>query len=176
MKSEDVSIDELLNSAIELDRENFGIQQDKPFDEEGSVGIGTQMEKILLGNGINMIPDKIFPNLFDESLLTNLGIETENDKLSGQDLYIIFTNLSVDRQNILQAQIYNSLGLDEKGEWKNSIETLESVQKLADKRLANYQDKEILGLKYIVEEKDSEGNYVNNYYTKEEIKEKKFRA
>ncbi len=91
----------ILGSSAMLDRENFSIQQDKPFktdknikaNKRDEINRGTQFEKIILGNGINQVTEKIFPNKFDSSLLESLGITDTDGKISGKDLYAIYTNL-----------------------------------------------------------------------------------
>lgn len=170
----------VLGSSAILDRENFSIQQDKPFktdknikaNKRDEINRGTQFEKIILGNGINQITEKIFPNKFDASLLESLGITDTDGKISGKDLYAIYTNLYGKEQEILRNQLYNSLGLDNTGEWVNNIETLEHIKNALNKRLSNQQDKEILELVYIVPETNENGELINNYYSKSEIESK----
>lgn len=167
----------ILNSSTILDRENFSIQQDKPFktdknikaNKRDEINRGTQFEKIILGNGINQVTEKIFPNKFDTSLLESLGIEDKDGKISGKDLYAIYTNLYQNEQEILRHQLYNSLGLNNNGNWVNSIETLEQIKNALNQRLSNQQDKEILELAYIVPETGLDGSVVNKYYSKAEI-------
>lgn len=167
----------IIESSAVLDRDNFSIQQDKPFktdkniknNKRDEVNRGTQFEKIILGNGINKITEKIFPNKFDASLLEEFGIEN-TDNISGEDLYKIYAGLYANEQKILRNQLYNSLGLDINGEWNNNIESLEHIQSVLNQRLSNQQDKEILELSYIVPTLEN-GKYVNKYYTKQEIQE-----
>ena len=164
----------ILDSSALLDRENFSIQQDKPFktdknikaNKRDDINRGTQFEKILLGNGINKITSKIFPSKFDSTLLESLGITNVDGNISGEDLYVIYTNLYQKEQSILRNQLYNSLGLNNNGDWINNIETLEQIKNALNKRLSNQQDKEILELTYIVAEEDADGNLTNEYYSK----------
>lgn len=173
----------IMDSSTMLDRENFSIQQDKPFktdkniknNKRDEINRGTQFEKILLGNGINEIAEKIFPNKFDSSLLESLGITETDGKISGKDLYAIYTSLYAKEQSILRNQLYNSLGLDSTGEWVNNIDTLEHIKNALNKRLSNQQDKEILELVYIVPETNENGELINKYYSKEEIDAKKLK-
>jgi predicted NAD-dependent protein-ADP-ribosyltransferase YbiA (DUF1768 family) len=156
-----------------LDRENFSIQQEKPFktdkhlanNERDEIGRGTQMEKILLSNGINKISRKIFPNIFGKELLSRLNITPENDKISGEDLYKIYTDLSITEQNLKKDFFLKSLDVNENDYQIGSVSSMEKLQAALNKRLTNRQDKEILELKYFV--KDEEGN--GKYYTKDEI-------
>lgn len=153
----------ILGSSITLDRDNFSIQQDKPFktdknienNKRDEINRGTQFEKIILGNGVNKITKKIFP--------------FNGEMISGVELYQKYTDLYNQEQRVLKNQLYNSLGLDFSGEWNNNIETLEHIKSALDKRLSNKQDKEILELSYVVPTLEN-GKYVNKYYTKEEVK------
>lgn len=164
---------ELMNSSVLLDRGNFSIQQDKPFKTDKNiksgkrdeVNRGTQFEKIILGNGINQIENKIFPANFDEELLNSLNIKPENGNISGKDLYSIYTELYNREQNLKQQALYSSLGLREDGTWENGIQALEEIQSALDKRLPNQQDKDSLDLVYVVPNENGE----NLYLTKEEL-------
>ena len=166
----------IVNSSIILDRENFSIQQDKPFKTDknikagkrNEINRGTQFEKIILGNGINEITEDIFPNNFDDELLQSLGI-TPRENISGKDLYTIYSNLYASEQQVLRNQLYNSLGLNTDGNWVNNIETLEHIKNALNKRLSNQQDKEILDLVYIVSQEDKNGKMVNHYYNKKQV-------
>lgn len=166
--------DKMTSSTIQLNRENFSIQQDKPFKtdkhvekgEEDYINMGTQIDKILFGNGINKITEKVFPNQFDKSLLDLAGVE-EGDMLSGEDLYKIYNAISIKQQEIFRKDIFEELGVDERADWYNSPETLERIQELLNNRLSNYQDREIIRLNYKVAE-----NNAYSYYTKEELAEK----
>lgn len=154
----------MLGSSLTLERDNFSIQQDKPFktdkniknNKRDEINRGTQFEKIILGNGINKITDKIFP--FNGELI------------SGVELYDNYTKFYNQEQKVLKNQLYNSLGLNLNGDWNNSVETLEHIKSALDKRLSNKQDKEILDLSYIVPTVEN-GKLTNKYYTKAEVQE-----
>ena len=170
--------DRIESSSIVLDRDNFSIQQDKPFktdkhvakNQEDSINRGTQIDKILMGNGINKITERIFDNMFDAEVLKELGIDVL-DKLTGVELYKICNYLSMKEQETFRRSLFEELGVDENTDWYNVPETLEKIQDLLDNRLSNYQDRAIIQLKYRV----VEGNVIS-YYTKEELKEKKLKA
>lgn len=154
----------MIGSSLTLSRDNFSIQQDKPFktdkniknNKRDEINRGTQFEKIILGNGINKITDKIFP--FNGKMI------------SGVELYQNYTNAYAQEQKVLRNQLYNSLGLNLNGDWNNSVETLEHIKSALDKRLSNKQDKEILELSYIVPTLEN-GKLTNKYYTKEEVQQ-----
>ena len=160
------------DSSIQLDRENFSIQQDKPFKtdkhiekgEEDYINMGTQIDKILFGNGINKIEEEVFPNLFDNSILSLAGIEPK-EMLSGKDLYKISNAMAIHQQENFKTSILEELGVDVNTEWYNSVDTLSKIQNLLDNRLSNYQDREIIRLNYKVDE-----GGIAAYYTKEELK------
>jgi hypothetical protein len=173
----DIDVNELTSSSMILDRANFSIQQDKPFktdkniknNKRDEVNRGTQFEDIILGNGINHIEDTIFPNLFDDKLISDLGIEVKDNNISGVDLYRIYNHIYEQEQELLKKQLYNSLGLDSNGEWEDSIQSLEAIRDLLKKQLSNQQDKEILDLVYVVPTKDANGKLYNRYLSKEEV-------
>lgn len=166
---------EITTSYSILDRDNFSIQQEKPFKtdkhiEEGErdeVGRGTQIEKILLSNGINKIQRKIFPNKFGKELLKELDIEVVDGKISGEDLYKIFTDLAVKEQNIKKDILLKSLDIDPNDFQIGSVSSMRRLQAALSKRLTNKQDKEILELKYLVKTEKGTGKY----YTEKEIDE-----
>ena len=76
------------DNTIELDGENFSIQQDKPYTtdkkieagERESINISTQMEDIILSNGI-MEMGRVFPNKFDSKTLSDLGIDYSKNRV-----------------------------------------------------------------------------------------------
>lgn len=177
LSNPDININELTSSSMILDRANFSIQQDKPFktdkniknNKRDEVNRGTQFEDIILGNGINHIEDTIFPNLFDDKLISDLDIEVKDGNISGVDLYRIYNHIYEQEQELLKKQLYNSLGLDSNGEWEDSIQSLEAIRDLLKKQLSNQQDKEILDLVYVVPTKNSNGKLYNRYLSKEEV-------
>ncbi len=158
-----------------LDRDNFSIQQEKPFktdkhienNERDEVGRGSQIEKILLANGINKIKNKIFPNKFDKELLDELDIKVVNDNVSGVDLYNIFTTLAIREQNIKKDIFLKSLDIDPNDFQVGSVSSMKRLQAALLKRLSNKQDKEILELKYLVKSE----NGIGRYYTEKEVDE-----
>lgn len=177
LSNPDININELTSSSMILDRANFSIQQDKPFktdkniknNKRDEVNRGTQFEDIILGNGINHIKDTIFPNLFDDKLISDLDIEVKDGNISGIDLYRIYNHIYEQEQDLLKKQLYNSLGLDSNGEWEDSIQSIEAIRDLLIKQLNNQQDKEILDLVYVVPTKDANGKLYNRYLSKEEV-------
>ncbi len=165
------------DSSIELDRENFSIQQDKPFKADKNikkgkrdeVGLGTQFEKIILGNNINKITQKIFPNTFDTQLLDRLGIKLEDNKISGEDLYNVYIYIAKENQRLLTNKLLRSLGVKSFEELDGNFEVLENIKRLLNQRLSNQQDKELLEIRYKALKVNKDGSKVYDFFTKEEI-------
>lgn len=180
LNTEDESVmRELGESAYRLKRSNFSIQQDKPFktdknvkaNKRDEVSRGTQFEDILLGNDINQIEEKIFPNFFDTKILEELGIEVIDNKVSGKDLYSIYNHVYAKEQDLLKKDLYNKLGLNEVGQWEDNIQSLEKIRDLLQGQLTQQQDKDVLEIIYIVETKDDAGKPQINYYNKTQLAE-----
>lgn len=168
----------LSGSYMLLDRENFSIQQEKPdktakhlaSGKRDEINIGTQIEKILLGSNINKREEKIFPNKFSKKLLDELGIvpvqnEDGSSMVSGKDLDKIYTYLYTALERDKRDILLESLNIDKDSFELGSIESMERFQDALSQRLSNKQDKEILELKYIVENADG----TISSYTKDEI-------
>ena len=160
------------DSAITLDKDNYSIQQEKPYDfkedlennEAISNTRGTQFEKILLSNGINRIKQKVFPNLFDEEILKDLNINNE-ENVSGEDLDNILNHLYKKEQFLLKNKLFKSLGIKDFRDFNAGNPKLyESIANKINSQLNNYQDKQGLEVIYYVKE---DGIY--NPYTKEQI-------
>lgn len=180
LNTEDESVvQELAASAYRLKRGNFSIQQDKPFktdknikaNKRDEISRGTQFEDILLGNDINKISEKIFPNFFDARILTELGIEVVDGKVNGKDLYAIYNHVYAKEQELLKKELYNKLGLNEVGEWEDNIQSLEKIRDLLQSQLTQQQDKDVLEIIYIVETKDATGTKKIDYFNKAELAE-----
>lgn len=128
------TFDELFNKStllndntLELERKHFKIQQDTPYKTEknmakgkdDSITMGSQMWKIILGNGINKITDKIFPNTFDLDIINEYNKNNQNkitlkdDMLSGEDLDKIKTYVEGRFISNEKKRLYKQLGLNE---------------------------------------------------------------
>lgn len=148
----------LASSTVELDRQNFYIQQDKPFKSDKNAKAGkvdtvtraTQFEKILLGDGISQITQRIFPNAFDADLLEEIGAPTEG-LLTGPELKKIYNEIYKREQKIYQQNLFNKLGIKEYSEiGQGKISSMEKLANLLNQRLTNKQDKQGLELVYHV--------------------------
>lgn len=117
----DVPSGVLADAVLTLDLANFKIQQENPYktkkylakNQDNQNTMGSQFWKIILGNGINQIDRKIFPNLFSEELLSELGIEQNNNNISGQDLDKIDFEVYKRYSSAQKKLLYSELGLDE---------------------------------------------------------------
>lgn len=174
----DVSVKRVRESAVELDRENFFIQGDKPFKSDKNAEAGqldmvnraTQFEKILLGDGINKITRAIFPSQFDKDLLDRLGIKEVDGKITGQDLTKIYNEIYRREQAILKSKLMDKFGitsLDQMNENKPSV--MEKLAEALSQRLSNKQDKESLELVYTVLVRNADGTRTEKTVTKAEL-------
>ena len=137
----------LAQAISELDRNFFRVQLDVPhktdknlkLNKEDSISLGSQMWKMLMSNNINKIKEKVFPNVFDNSILEELNKELISnneapieisDKLSGEDLNKIKDYVEIAYTNHLTKQLYKELSLDENGDIKDVNETLKKIQKI----------------------------------------------
>lgn len=178
--------DILQRSSIVLPRENFFIQQDKPFKADKNAKAGkldtvtraTQFEKILLGDGINKIKDHVFPaTSFDSKLLKELGIKMENNMINGPALKAIYNEIYRREQNIKMQSFFNKLGIKDYSDVANGkIEVMEKLARMFNEQLTNKQDKQALELLYLV--KVPAGNNVvrETFLTKAELKDSPYPA
>lgn len=121
--SEEALTDEVLKSAMSvLPMEGYKIQQENPSKEEkhfhkghdSHKTMGSQFMKTIMGNFINHNTNEIFPNLFDESLLNEIGIDMKDrENLTGQELDKIYSHVYFKYSDILRAELENELGLSD---------------------------------------------------------------
>lgn len=136
----------LAESSLELPRNNFRIQQDTPYKtakflakhEDDMTTMGSQMWKLILGNGVNKIEEKIFPDLFGQEFIDHVNIHfdpseqifIDNDMISGKDLDKIKYEAEKDYFTLQQELLHYELGLDETGRIADVNETLQSLHDL----------------------------------------------
>ncbi len=147
------NLDKIAAATVELDRANFFIQQDKPYDpEKVEVTRTTQFEKIILGDGINKISDHVFPSLFDEPLLEELGIVPIDGKLNGPQLKQIYDGIYEKEQKLVTDRLFKRFGIKNYGDIaRGKPKAMEELVKILKGRLDNKQDREALQLSYIVD-------------------------
>lgn len=87
-------------------------KEEKAFQSEKDavVSLGSQIFKMLMGNGINKINREVFDNIFDKKLLESLGIEVK-DKYTGSELDDIYTKIYIKYSELQKERLYNELGL-----------------------------------------------------------------
>lgn len=139
----------LLNSAISvLPTKNFKVQQETPSKEDKAykkgkdsyITMGSQFFKVITGNGINHIENKIFPNLFSEEILTRNGIESVDGMISGKDLDTIYKDVYSEYSDLMKSELYSELGLNNRkhfhdlpNEEKNEV--IQNLQKIIKKEI-----------------------------------------
>lgn len=137
---------EFLNTqSLVLSRKNFRIQMDVPFKsgkkKEDKITLGTQLMKILFGNGV-----------IDAS-----NFSFEGQEVNGKELHRIYNESFDNLIKLRQQQLYSELGLNEAGnpiDEKKSIEKLQKILK-AEAEGRGYPIQDIEGLNL-----DSEGNFI----------------
>lgn len=156
----------LRDNVLELERKHFKIQQDTPYKtakniakgKDDSLIMGSQMWKIILGNGINKIDRPIFPNHFDQQIINEYNstveldvdkIKPENGMITGKDLDKIKTYVEDRYITNEKKKLYKQLGLDENtNKPKDEKLFIGELQKLliSEAKSRNYTDGLIDGL------------------------------
>ena len=177
-----VDLNKVLRSAVTLSRDNFFIQQDKPFkaDKNALEGIqdritrATQFEKILLGDQITKITEAVFPSTyFDDQLLSHLGINPSNGNINGSDLQKVYKEVYKREQKILTDRLFQKLSIEQYSDIeKGKVETMEKLVDLLNVRLSNKQDTKLMELLYVADFEDENGEMDRDIFTKEEIIER----
>lgn len=145
LKQLEIMPDQEGSSMLTLTRKNFRIQQDVPFKSgkknEDKITLGTQLMKILFGNGV-----------IDASNFTFEGVSH-----TGRSLHKIYNDAFESLIKIKKEQLYDELGLDSRGlpvDEKKSINKLQQI--LKDEAInRGYPIQDIEGL-----ELDADGNFI----------------
>lgn len=128
-------------SAMVLSRSNFRIQQDVPFKSgkrtEDTVSIGTQMMKVIFGDGIKQIKGKVF--------------DLNGEKLTGEELYTRYCETFDKWISNEKTQLYKQLDINEStgisNDPKTTAKKLQAIlQEEAIKRNYSQQDIDALSL------------------------------
>ena len=144
-------------ASLILDREFFKIQQDTPNKtlkylkkgKDNMVTMGSQMWKLLMGNGINVHEALVFPATFDLGLLSILEQELGRDiprevkrvngknvtYVSGVTLDAIKTLVENRYFNTQKEILFTELGLNEAGLSVNPDETKRALKEIIDREL-----------------------------------------
>jgi hypothetical protein len=144
----------LRSSMLELDRNNFKIQQDTPYktdkflkkNSEDMTTMGSQMWKILLGNGINKIDRNIFPQIFGEDFINEINnlvgkkIIPAKGMVSGKDLDVIKFHAEKMYFDAQKELLFDELGIDrETRSPKDLNKTIELLHRLLEKETTTRQ-------------------------------------
>lgn len=131
----------------ELSRSNFRIQLDVPDKMskhlasklEDTIIMGSQMWKLIMGNGVNKIKKKILNNTFSNRVkefvkeVTNL--ETTDDNLTGAELDAMKTEVERLYSRNQRDMLYQELGLDSDGNIRDRNFTLKAIKKVIQSEL-----------------------------------------
>lgn len=140
-------LETLEDTGLVLSRDNFRIQQDVPFksdqNKEDKVSMGTQMFKLLFGDGTKNLKEFQF----------------NGEEKTGEELYDIYNKNFRDLIAIKKARLFRELGLDENGDASDPVASMEKMQELLKKEAESrgYPIQDIKGLE-LVEKTDINGN------------------
>lgn len=142
----------LAKSSLQLDRKYFKIQQETNYktqkyldkNSDDKVTMSTQMWKALMGNGVNQIEAKIFPNVFGEGTIEKLNetlfkdepIKVEDGKLSGRDLDRLKFAVEKEYFDNKFQKFAKRLGIDENGNFSDRNKTIKALQQMLKEELS----------------------------------------
>ena len=142
----------LAKSSLQLDRKYFKIQQETNYktqkyldkNSDDKVTMSTQMWKALMGNGVNQIDAKIFPNVFgdgtieklNETLFKDEPLKVEDGKLSGRDLDRLKFAVEKEYFDSKFHKFANRLGIDENGNFSDRNKTIKALQQMLKEELS----------------------------------------
>lgn len=158
----DIVKSKIKGSSVLLDNKFFSIQQDKPYKMDKHIKDGvrdeinmmTQFEKIIFSNGINKIKEKIFDAYAFKDFIkeSGLNIKIEDGKVSGEDLYKIYTELYKESQELFSEQLKEELGISNDLLNINSPESFYRISRLLQLKLTNQQDLDGIQVLYTFED------------------------
>ena len=126
---------------LELNRNDFRIQQDVPFKsdlkKEDKISMGTQIFKILFGDGVTDFEEEIFT--FNE------------ENLTGAQLYERYSDTFEAIVEYRKQELYAELGLDTQGQVQDKKDFITKLQNLLQKEAVNrdYPIQDIKGLELV---------------------------
>ena len=142
----------LAKSSLQLDRKYFKIQQETNYktqkyldkNSDDKVTMSTQMWKALMGNGVNQIDAKIFPNVFGEGTIEKLNetlfkdepIKVEDGKLSGRDLDRLKFAVEKEYFDSKFHKFAKRLGIDDNGNFSDRNKTIKALQQMLKEELS----------------------------------------
>lgn len=130
------------NAVVELSRENFRIQMDVPDKMSKHIAekiddviiMGSQIWKILMGNGVNGIAEAVFPDTFSPRVRRYLnGINKvigAEGELTGPGLDALKTEIERTYGQNQLSMLYDELGLTKDGQIRDMNYTMQAVKKV----------------------------------------------
>lgn len=106
--------DFLKKSTYVLDRNNFKIQLDVPYKDKDSISIGTQLQKLLFGDGVMDLEGFIF----------------EGEEYTGKDLQKLYNEKLKTLIDVKKRKLFLKFGLDSAGRMVDPKTTYEKVRDL----------------------------------------------
>lgn len=135
---------------LELNRNDFRIQQDVPFKsdlkKEDKISMGTQIFKLLFGDGIMNIQEQIF--------------EFNGEPLNGTQLYQRYADTFEAIVDHKKQELYDELGLDTNGQVIDKKDFITKLQELLQKEAISrdYPIQDIKGLELVEVTSKTPGN------------------
>jgi hypothetical protein len=126
---------------LELNRNDFRIQQDVPFKsdlkKEDKISMGTQIFKLLFGDGVTDFQEKIF--------------DFNGEKLNGTQLYERYADTFENIVEYKKQELYSELGLGAQGQVIDKKDFVTKLQNLLQKEAINrdYPIQDIKGLEIL---------------------------
>ncbi len=141
----DLKIEDLKASSLTLNRKDFKIQLDVPYKsfkkKEDTVSLGTQLNKILFGNGI----------------MDATGFMLDGVEVSGKKLEEEYTKAFIELSNLKRAELYEELGIDIKTNKPIDVKkTAVKLQEILKREAVNrgYSKQDVEALEIVVKEQD----------------------
>ena len=143
----DLKIEDLKASSLTLNRKDFKIQLDVPYKsfkkKEDTVSLGTQLNKILFGNGI----------------MDAEGFMLDGVPMSGVELEREYTKAFIELSNLKRAELYEELGIDIKTNKPIDVKkTAAKLQNILKTEAINrgYSKQDVEALEIIIKEVNGE--------------------
>jgi predicted NAD-dependent protein-ADP-ribosyltransferase YbiA (DUF1768 family) len=143
----DLKVEDLKASSLTLNRKDFKIQLDVPYKsfkkKEDTVSLGTQLNKILFGNGI----------------MDAEGFMLDGEPISGVELEKKYTKAFIDLVNYKTQQLYDELGIDIKTNKPIDVRaTAAKLQNILKTEAINrgYSKQDVEALEVIIKEVNGE--------------------
>lgn len=168
--NKEFSVNNIENAKLELNRNNFRIQQDVPYKsdkgKEDRISYGTQMLKVLFSNGVLDVKSGFLnPNWDREDMDNNEG---KNKEISGKELFDEYNNAFIDLVNSKKEQLYRELGVNKDGFVQDENKFKQNISKLLNKegKKRDYSKNDLNSLRLTEDNKFVLPLFLNNQSTK----------